>query len=256
MNVLPFEWAAIAYLVAAVCFILALKGLGSPRTARRGNLIGAAGALIAMLTVFLSTELDNLAWILGAIALGTVVAAPVSRRVKMTQMPQLVALFNGVGGGAAALVALGGDVVVESGPTELIMGDAETTMDIDLVSPVVMAGRAICGQVRLMPTKDLPDGDVAVCWRKSRESHPLTRTPSRGGALDGPIIGLGKHLPLRAGSPLALPFEIALPADAPPTANAVHSSMKWFVQARLFYSGLTAPTTERVLRQIVVVNAP
>lgn len=106
MNVLPFEWAAIAYLVAAVCFILALKGLGSPRTARRGNLIGAAGALIAMLTVFLSTELDNLAWILGAIALGTVVAAPVSRRVKMTQMPQLVALFNGVGGGAAALVAL------------------------------------------------------------------------------------------------------------------------------------------------------
>ncbi len=106
MNVLSFEWAAILYLVAAVCFILALKGLGSPRTARRGNLIGAAGALIAMITVFLSTDLDNLAWILGAIAVGTVVAAPVSRRVKMTQMPQLVALFNGVGGGAAALVAL------------------------------------------------------------------------------------------------------------------------------------------------------
>jgi NAD(P) transhydrogenase subunit beta len=59
-----------------------------------------------MVTVFLSTELDNLVAILVAIAVGTVVAVPVSRRVKMTAMPQLVALFNGVGGGAAALVAL------------------------------------------------------------------------------------------------------------------------------------------------------
>ncbi|HEY9425315.1 MAG TPA: NAD(P)(+) transhydrogenase (Re/Si-specific) subunit beta, partial [Microterricola sp.] len=88
------------------CFILALRGLASPRSARRGNLIGAAGALIAVVTVFLSTELDNIPWILAAIAIGSLIAAPVSRRVKMTQMPQLVAAFNGVGGGAAALVAL------------------------------------------------------------------------------------------------------------------------------------------------------
>jgi NAD(P) transhydrogenase subunit beta len=100
------EWAAILYLVAAVCFILALQGLGKPRSARRGNLIGALGALIAVVTVFLSTKLDNLPWILGVIVVGSLIAAPVSRRVKMTQMPQLVALFNGVGGGAAALVAL------------------------------------------------------------------------------------------------------------------------------------------------------
>ena len=94
------------YLVAAVCFILALKGLGSPSTARRGNLIGAFGALIAVVTVFLSMRLENVPWILGAIAVGSLIAVPVSRRVQMTQMPQLVALFNGVGGGAAALVAL------------------------------------------------------------------------------------------------------------------------------------------------------
>ena len=100
------KWAAILYLVAAVCFILALKGLSSPKTARRGNLIGALGALIAVVTVFLSMQLDNLPWILGTIAVGALIAAPVSRRVQMTQMPQLVALFNGVGGGAAALVAL------------------------------------------------------------------------------------------------------------------------------------------------------
>ena len=106
MSVLAPEWTAVLYLVAAVCFILALRGLSSPASARRGNLIGAVGAFVALVTVFLSMRLDNIPWILGTIAVGSAIAAPVSRRVKMTQMPQLVALFNGVGGGAAALVAL------------------------------------------------------------------------------------------------------------------------------------------------------
>ena len=106
MTLLDPNVTALLYLAAAVFFILALKGLNSPRTARRGNLIGAFGALVAVATVFLSTRLDNVPLILGAIAVGSGVAAPVARRVKMTQMPQLVALFNGVGGGAAALVAL------------------------------------------------------------------------------------------------------------------------------------------------------
>ena len=106
MMLLSPTWTAILYLAAAVCFILALKGLSSPKTARRGNLIGAAGALVAVVTVFLSVRLENIPWIIAAIAVGSAIAAPVARRVQMTQMPQLVALFNGVGGGAAALVAL------------------------------------------------------------------------------------------------------------------------------------------------------
>jgi NAD(P) transhydrogenase subunit beta len=106
MSILDPVWTSLLYLVAAVFFILALRGLSSPRTARRGNLIGALGALIGVITVFLSMRLDNMPWILGSIAVGMVVAAPVARGVKMTQMPQLVAAFNGVGGGAAALVAL------------------------------------------------------------------------------------------------------------------------------------------------------
>ena len=105
MSLLDPVWTSLLYLAAAVFFILALRGLSSPRTARRGNLIGAFGALLAVVTVFLSARLENIPWILAAIAVGTAVAAPVARRVKMTQMPQLVALFNGVGGGAAALVA-------------------------------------------------------------------------------------------------------------------------------------------------------
>ena len=106
MSILTPEWTALLYLVAAVCFILALKGLSSPRHARRGNLIGSAGALLAVVTVFLSVKLDNIPLILAAIVVGSAIAVPIARRVQMTQMPQLVGGFNGVGGGAAALVAV------------------------------------------------------------------------------------------------------------------------------------------------------
>jgi NAD(P) transhydrogenase subunit beta len=96
----------LAYLLAAVCFIVALKGLSGPRTARAGNLIGAFGALLALITVFAAEDLDHIGLIVATIAVGAVAGAVVSRRVAMTAMPQLVAAFNGVGGGAAALVAL------------------------------------------------------------------------------------------------------------------------------------------------------
>lgn len=98
-------WAQLTYLAAAVCFVLSLKGLSSPKSARVGTLIGAVGAAIAVVVTFVVYELDNLPWIFGAIALGVIIGVPAARRVAMTAMPQLVALFNGVGGGAAALVA-------------------------------------------------------------------------------------------------------------------------------------------------------
>jgi len=123
-------------------------------------------------------------------------------------------------------------------------------------SSVYLAGETITGQATLTPTMDLPDGDLAVSWQRERESHPLTRAPGPGGQLDGRIVPLGKRIPLRAGVPVVLPFEIPLPADAPPTAAAVHSSINWFVQARMFYSGFNAHQLERVRRSIVVVNAP
>ena len=97
--------ADLGYLAAAVCFVLALKGLSSPRTARRGNLVGAAGAVVGLVVVLLSEDLANLALILAAVVVGVVLGVPAARRVEMTAMPQLVALFNGVGGGAAAIVA-------------------------------------------------------------------------------------------------------------------------------------------------------
>jgi NAD(P) transhydrogenase subunit beta len=105
VSELSANWTALGYLVAAVCFILALKGLSSPKSARRGNQIGAFGAVLAVLVAFFSEDLKHIPLILLAIVLGTALGVPAARLVAMTQMPQLVALFNGVGGGAAALVA-------------------------------------------------------------------------------------------------------------------------------------------------------
>ena len=99
-------WVQLVYLAAAVFFILALKGLSSPKHARTGNLLGAIGATVAVAVVFFYAELDNVVAILIAIVIGSVAGVLGAQRVQMTQMPQLVALFNGVGGGAAALVAL------------------------------------------------------------------------------------------------------------------------------------------------------
>ena len=129
---------------AGVMFILALKGLSHPRTARRGNLLGAAGATIATITVFFYSSdgelpLNNLGWILGAIAVGLIIGVPAARRVQMTAMPQLVALFNGVGGGAAALVA-----IVEY----LKLGQsASTTVVIATVFTVIVGSTSFSGSI-------------------------------------------------------------------------------------------------------------
>jgi NAD(P) transhydrogenase subunit beta len=96
----------LAYLVTIIAFILALRFLSSPRTAPLGNRIGAAGMLIAIGATFAQAGLHNYASILIVMAIFAPIGAYAARAVKMTAMPQMVALFNGVGGGAAALVAL------------------------------------------------------------------------------------------------------------------------------------------------------
>jgi len=100
----------LAYLVAIIGFILALKGLSSPKFARQGNWLGAAAAVLAVAVTFTLPTLrhsgTNLVLAILAMAIGAAVAVPVARFVKMTAMPQLVAIFNGVGGGAAALISI------------------------------------------------------------------------------------------------------------------------------------------------------
>src|SRR4051795_2768602 len=101
-----YNLSNLLYLITIVTFILALRFLSSPAHARRGNQIGAVGMLVAIAVTFARSGLTDY-W---AIAVGMVIGggfgAVAARRVKMTAMPQMVALFNGVGGGAAALIAL------------------------------------------------------------------------------------------------------------------------------------------------------
>jgi NAD(P) transhydrogenase subunit beta len=94
------------YLVTIVTFILALRFLSSPRHARRGNQLGAAGMVLAIAVTLAQPGLDGYGLIVVAMVIGAAIGAVGARMVKMTAMPQMVALFNGVGGGAAALIAL------------------------------------------------------------------------------------------------------------------------------------------------------
>src|SRR5271170_2800582 len=94
----------LAYLVASVLFILALKGLSSPLTARRGNLFGMLGMALAVLTTLSLTK--NFGMILCAVAIGGVIGAVVARRVQMTAMPELVAFMHSLVGLAAVFIAI------------------------------------------------------------------------------------------------------------------------------------------------------
>ncbi|GLZ39547.1 NAD(P)(+) transhydrogenase (Re/Si-specific) subunit beta [Actinokineospora sp. NBRC 105648] len=93
------------YIVAFALFIYGLMGLTGPRTAVRGNWIAAAGMGVAVIATLLTPGMGNWWLILLGVAIGTAVGVPSAKQVKMTAMPQMVALFNGVGGGAVALIA-------------------------------------------------------------------------------------------------------------------------------------------------------
>jgi len=95
----------LAYLLASVLFILGIKGLTHPRTAVRGNLLGALGMLIAIVATLIHWSVIEYHWIILGLVVGAVIGAVLALKVKMTAMPQMVALLNGFGGGASVLVA-------------------------------------------------------------------------------------------------------------------------------------------------------
>ncbi|HJP42859.1 MAG TPA: NAD(P)(+) transhydrogenase (Re/Si-specific) subunit beta, partial [Gammaproteobacteria bacterium] len=94
----------LVYILASVLFIFGLKMLGSPETAKKGNLVSAIGMLIAVVVTLLDQNIVDYTWILIGITLGTIIGATAALRVKMTAMPEMVAIFNGFGGIASLLV--------------------------------------------------------------------------------------------------------------------------------------------------------
>jgi H+-translocating NAD(P) transhydrogenase subunit beta len=127
----------ICYLIASVTFILGLKMLSHPLTARKGNLVAAAGMAIAIIgTIFLpqhdGTLLHNYGWIFGGLLIGAIVGTLAAKKVKMTAMPEMVSLFNGMGGACAALISL---VEFNHVSREL---SADPFMDISSIQPKVL----------------------------------------------------------------------------------------------------------------------
>ncbi|MDO1481642.1 NAD(P)(+) transhydrogenase (Re/Si-specific) subunit beta [Rhodococcus ruber] len=131
---------SVLYIVAFAMFIYGLMGLTGPKTAVRGNYIAAVGMAVAVVAVLIDIrETDNWLWIVAGLAVGVVLGVPPALRTKMTAMPQLVALFNGVGGGTVALIAW----------AEFLDSNGFTTLDEEPTVPVVVGSlfAAIVGSV-------------------------------------------------------------------------------------------------------------
>lgn len=132
----------LAYLVASILFILSLKGLTHPRTAVRGNLMGAAGMLLAIVVTLLDRAIVSYDLIIAGLVVGSAAGIPMALKVPMTAMPQLIALFNGFGGGASVLVA--GAAVTE---TILIASGFSTQVTVSIAASGIVGAVTFWGSL-------------------------------------------------------------------------------------------------------------
>ncbi|HLU53444.1 MAG TPA: NAD(P)(+) transhydrogenase (Re/Si-specific) subunit beta [Acidimicrobiia bacterium] len=208
MNVTLAEYL---YLVAVVLFIVGLKRMSSPRTARSGNQLAALGMLLAIVVTLLDQRIVSYVTIVAGLIVGGVVGAVLARRVEMTAMPQLVALFNGLGGGASALVAL---IEIHAGAGDVRTG--VTAAASILIGTVTLTGSTVAfaklqelmsGAPKTYPGQRIGDsllgltmlaaavmlvvtgGDVAWAWTSAGLAAVLgvTRVLPIGGA-DMPVV--------------------------------------------------------------------
>jgi len=138
----------LAYLVAASLFIVGLKRLSSPRTARRGNLLGAIGMLIAIVATLLNQEIVSFTWIVAGILIGSAIGLWLAKNVKMTSMPQMVALLNGFGGGASQLVA-GDEYLRYAAGTISPSLDVQTTIMLSVIIGAITFSGSIIAFAKL-----------------------------------------------------------------------------------------------------------
>jgi len=146
-----------AYIVAAVLFIVGLKQLGSPATARNGNRLSALAMLVAVVATIVGNDIASWEWILGGVIVGSGIGAISARRVQMTSMPQLVAVFNGFGGAASAVVAAAELIRLMDANEDIAENVSITIMASVIVGGVTLTGSFIAyGKLQgLVPTRPL-----------------------------------------------------------------------------------------------------
>jgi NAD(P) transhydrogenase subunit beta len=177
------DWVNLLYIVGFALFIVGLRMVRGPRTAVNGNLVAACGMGIALVGTLIDPRIGDWVLIVIGVAIGTAIGVPAARNVKMTAMPQMVALFNGVGGGAVALISL----------VEFREGD-----DIALESLIPIVFAAIIGSISFWGSNVAFSKLQELKWAKRRfPARPLT------------LINIGLSIVV-----LALGVTIAAGADA------------------------------------------
>ena len=132
-----------AYLVSAALFILGLRYMGSPATARMGNAMGASGMAVAILVTLINEEILRYELILAGVLVGGIIGVVFARQVKMTAMPQMVAVFNGFGGGASALIAISEYFRLWDAGEDIGLETSITIMLGVLIGTITLSGSAI-----------------------------------------------------------------------------------------------------------------
>ncbi|MGH7476820.1 MAG: NAD(P)(+) transhydrogenase (Re/Si-specific) subunit beta [Longimicrobiales bacterium] len=232
---------AIAYLIASVLFIVGLKRLSSPATARSGNLLGAAGMLLAMVVTLLDRQIVTVGAIMLGLGIGIVVGLAAARLVKMTAMPQMVAIFNGFGGGASALVAAAEYI-------QLPAGGAAVDLTLSIVLSVLIGSVTFSGSlVAFAKLQELVSGRALT--------YPLQKTSNAlffaALVVVAALLTIGEHSePLfiaLAIASLVLGVLLVIPiggADMPVVISLLNS-----------YSGLAAAAAGFVLSNNVLIIA-
>jgi NAD(P) transhydrogenase subunit beta len=229
----------VLYLVAAVCFIVALKGLSSPRGARMGNLIGAGGMVLAVGVTFATPDMHRIWLIVIALAIGTAIGVPAARSVHMTAIPQMVAAFNGVGGAAAALVSL---AEFDRAAAHTGFGTAAAVVFSAFVGAVSFTGSA----VTFAKLQELMTGQPVVL-RQQRLANAALAAAAVGFAVWGLADRSVTAVVLLAVVALVLGVLFVLPvggADVPVVISLLNS-----------FTGLAVAATGAVLRTTLLIVA-
>lgn len=232
----------IAYLVAAVLFILGLRNLSNPRTAVRGNALSAVGMLVAIVATLVANEVMDYTVVAAGLVVGAGIGAVMATRIQMTAMPQMVALLNGFGGSASALVA-GGELISAAQTGESLAGGI---VPFAVVLSILIGGITLTGSLVAFAKLQELVGGSAVTYPLQKSANALLGVLVIGAAVSLTVDPLNlATLSVLVGLSLLLGVLLVLPiggADMPVVISLLNS-----------YSGLAACATGFVLDNSALV---